>query len=339
MLDREQLAGAVEAHLDLVHDQQDAVLVEHALQLGEEVLRRDDVAAGALDRLDVEGGKLGLAGLGVPHAVVFALEQALELLDAVVAVFLLAHPLGAAEMVGERHELGPVAEVAVAPAIAVGRGDRGGAERAAVIAALEGEHQALAVLGVAHELQAVLDRLAAADIEVDAALQPELLLGRLGQHGGELDLLAVQVLARHLRQPVELAPRGIVEALVAIAEIDGRVPHLQIEVGAALRVVEERALAARRRSSADWCSARCRRASSTRPRAPAAPLPTARPLASSTLAAGPAAASRARACRLALLPSVFRSLRRLAEVGGDAAFEPARQNLGRLGEIGKREVG
>ena len=70
----------IEAHLDFVDDEQDAVLVEHFLQLDEEVLRRDDVAAGALDRLDVEGGVFRLAGLGVPHAVVFALEQALELL-------------------------------------------------------------------------------------------------------------------------------------------------------------------------------------------------------------------------------------------------------------------
>ena len=84
VLDRPQLAGAIEAHLDLVDDQQDAVLVEHLLQFDEEVLRRDDVAAGALDRLDVEGGELRLAGLGVPHAVVFALEQARELLHAVV---------------------------------------------------------------------------------------------------------------------------------------------------------------------------------------------------------------------------------------------------------------
>ena len=159
MLDRPQLAGAVEAHLDFVDDQQDAVAVEHLLELDEEVLRRDDVAAGALDRLDVEGGVFGLAGLGVPDAVVFALEQALELLDAVVAVFLLAHALRAAEVVGERHELRAVAEVAVAAAIAVGRGDRRRAERAAVIAALEGEHQALAVRRVAHELERVLDRL------------------------------------------------------------------------------------------------------------------------------------------------------------------------------------
>src|SRR5436190_3772439 len=244
MLDREELAGAVEAHLNLVHHQQDAVLVEHALQPGKVVLRRDDVAPGTLDRLHVERGVFRLAGLGVPHAVVLALEQALELFDAVVTVFLLGHALGAAEMVGERHELGAISEVAVAPAIAVGGGDGGGAERAAVIAALEGEHQALAVLGIAHELQAVLDRLAASDIEVDAALQPEPLLGQLRQHGGKLDLLTVQVLARQLRQPVELAPHHLVQTGIAIAEIDSRIPHLQIEVRAALRIVEKGALAA-----------------------------------------------------------------------------------------------
>jgi hypothetical protein len=64
MLDRPQLAGPVEAHLDLVDDQQDAVLVEHLLQLDEEVGRRDDVAAGALQRLDIEGGVFGLPVLG-----------------------------------------------------------------------------------------------------------------------------------------------------------------------------------------------------------------------------------------------------------------------------------
>ena len=90
MLDRPQLAGAEEAHLDLVDDEQDAVLVEHPLQLDEEVRRRNHVAAGALDRLDVERRVFALAGLRVPHAVVFGLEQALELRDAVLAVFLLA---------------------------------------------------------------------------------------------------------------------------------------------------------------------------------------------------------------------------------------------------------
>ena len=180
-----------------------------------------------------------------------------------VAVFLLAHALGAAEVVGERHELRAIAEVAVAAAIAVGRGDRRGAERAAVIAALEGEHQALAVRGVAHELQAVLDRLAAADVEMHAALRAELLLGVLG------DACAASSIFSRCRY--WLATCGsrsswrrtrVVQARVAVAEIDGRVPHLQVEVRRALRVVEERALAALEDLRRIRCSARCRRASS-----------------------------------------------------------------------------
>ena len=47
---------------------------------------------------------------------------------------------------------------------------------------------------------------------------------------GELDLLAMQILARDLRQAVELALQRVVQALVAVAEIDGRVPHLQVEI-------------------------------------------------------------------------------------------------------------
>ena len=195
VLDRPQLAGAVEAHLDLVDHQQDAVLVEHLLQPLEEVHRRDDVAAGALDRLDVEGGVFGLPGLGVPDAVIFGLEQAGELVRRTARRTLpCSCPWGRGSSRGIRHELRAVAEMAVAAAIAVGRGDRRGAERAAVIAALEGEHQALAARGVAHELEAVLDRLGAADVEMDAALLAELRFGVLGDQGGELDLLAVQIL-------------------------------------------------------------------------------------------------------------------------------------------------
>src|SRR5262249_5187251 len=52
-----------------------------------------------------------------------------------------------------------------------------------------------------------------------------------------------QVLARHLRQTVELAPHDRIEAWVAVAKIDRRVPHLQVEEVAPLPVVEERAIA------------------------------------------------------------------------------------------------
>src|SRR5688572_3715959 len=145
MLDRPQLAGPVKAHLDFIDDEQNTVLIKHLLQLDEEVLRRDHITAGALDRLDIEGRIFALAGLGIPDAVIFALKKPRELLDAMLAIFLLAHALGPPEVIGERDELGALAEMAVAAAVAVGRGDRRGPQRAPVIAALEGEHQAFAV--------------------------------------------------------------------------------------------------------------------------------------------------------------------------------------------------
>src|SRR5215475_12493589 len=116
MLDRPELAGAEETHLDLVDDEQDAVLVEHALQAREEVRRRNHVAAGALDRLDVERGVLALLRFRIPDAVVFGLEKALELRDAIFAVFLLRHALRAAEVIREFDELRAI-EVAVAAAV------------------------------------------------------------------------------------------------------------------------------------------------------------------------------------------------------------------------------
>src|SRR5262249_53884853 len=103
---------------------------------------------------------------------------------------------------------------------------------------------ALAVRGVAHELERILDRLRAADVEMHAAIVAELRLRVARDQRGELDLLAMQVLARDLRQPVDLALERVVEATVGIAEIDRRVPHLQVEIFAAGDVVEERAVAA-----------------------------------------------------------------------------------------------
>ena len=120
MLDGEELTGPVEPHLNLVHDQKNAVLVEHLLEFGKEILRRNDVAASALDRLHVECRELRLAGLGVPYAVVFAFEKPCELLHAMAAVLLLAHPLGSPEMIGERDKMSPVAKMAVAPTITIG---------------------------------------------------------------------------------------------------------------------------------------------------------------------------------------------------------------------------
>src|SRR5690242_8698975 len=60
MLDRPHLAGAIEPHLYFIDHQQDAVLVQDLLQFAEEVHRRHDIAAGALDCLDIEGREFGL---------------------------------------------------------------------------------------------------------------------------------------------------------------------------------------------------------------------------------------------------------------------------------------
>ncbi|RMO59452.1 hypothetical protein ALQ29_05598 [Pseudomonas marginalis pv. marginalis] len=231
VLDRPQLAGAVEAHLDFVGHHQDAVLVQHLLEFAVEVHRRDHVAAGALDRLDVKRGVFALADFRVPHAVVFGLEQAGELLHAVAAVLFLGHAFRAAEVVRERDELRALAEVAVAATVAVAGGDRRRAEGTPVVAAFEGEHQALAVGGVTHHFQGVFDGLRTADVEVHTTVEAEFFLGVDRDHFRQLDLAFVQVLAGDLRQGVDLLFQRVVQARVGVAEVDRRVPHLQVEVG------------------------------------------------------------------------------------------------------------
>src|SRR6185312_16624953 len=134
-----------------------------------------------------ERGVLALPGLRVPDAVVFGLEKTLELLDAVLAVFLLRHALRAAEVIRKLDELRAI-EMPVAAAIAVRRRDRRCAERAPVIAALEREHQAFSARGIAHDLERILDRLRAADVEVHAAVAAPLLLRILGDDLRQLDL-------------------------------------------------------------------------------------------------------------------------------------------------------
>ena len=49
------------------------------------------------------------------------------------------------------------------------------------------------------------------------------------QQNSQFDLLAVEVLRGDLRKGVELALGDCVEARVAVAEVDRRVPHLKIE--------------------------------------------------------------------------------------------------------------
>ena len=55
VLESEELAGAADPGLDLVEDQQDAVLGRQSAQAAQELVRRDEHAGLALDRLQHHG--------------------------------------------------------------------------------------------------------------------------------------------------------------------------------------------------------------------------------------------------------------------------------------------
>ena len=62
MVDGEPLAGAAPAGHDLVGDEEDAVVVADAAELGEVLRRRDEDAVGADDGLDEHGGDVAFVG-------------------------------------------------------------------------------------------------------------------------------------------------------------------------------------------------------------------------------------------------------------------------------------
>src|SRR5262249_54917301 len=78
-----QLTRAVEAHLNFVVHHQDVAIVQNLPETLEITGRRDHIAAGPLNRFDVERRKLGLAGLRIPEGVVLRVKAALELLQAI----------------------------------------------------------------------------------------------------------------------------------------------------------------------------------------------------------------------------------------------------------------
>src|SRR3977135_4572934 len=98
----------------------------------------------APNRLDIECRILAFVGSRVPHAVVFALEEASELLHTVVAVLLLVHPLGAAKVIGKLDELRAFAKMTVPPSIAIAGGDGRRPERPSMIASLKGQAHTVA---------------------------------------------------------------------------------------------------------------------------------------------------------------------------------------------------
>jgi hypothetical protein len=99
---------------------------------------------------------------------------------------------------------------------------------------------------VADEFHGVLEGLRAADIEMDSALLLEGPLDPLRDPGSEQYLLFMKILARELREGVDLFFEGVIQALVPITEIYGGVYHLKIEIFHAVIVIKIRTLASRK---------------------------------------------------------------------------------------------
>src|SRR5262249_30289632 len=140
MLDRPHFTGAEKAHLDLVVDDENAVVFADLHEPGEIALRRNHVSAGPLDHFHEEGAELRAAAARVPRAGIFVLELPLDLRDAIEVAGLAVFSVRAAEAVRERNELRAVGKLAEGLPIPVGGSDRGGAERSTVIASFERDH-------------------------------------------------------------------------------------------------------------------------------------------------------------------------------------------------------
>src|SRR5262249_41054957 len=134
--------------------------------------RRNDIATGALNRLDIKGRELGLTGLRIPEGVVLGVETALELFEAIQVAVLDLLLVRTPEAVRERYEVRTIGKMTVTPAVPITRGDRARRQRSSVVPAHEGEHEALAGR-VSDDLHRVFDRLGAADVEVDTSVDTE----------------------------------------------------------------------------------------------------------------------------------------------------------------------
>src|SRR5262249_3113834 len=91
------------------------------------------------------------------------------------------------------------------------------------------------------------DRLRAADVEVDAAIDAEPRGVEPADRCRQLDLLRMQVLAGELRERLQLSRQRAVQTSVPVAETRRGVPHLQIQVRSAFLVVQVAALRPRKR--------------------------------------------------------------------------------------------
>ena len=218
----------------LVGDHQHVVAVADLAHPLEVALRRDEAAAGVLDRLEDHRGD-GLRALEFD-----------PLLDRVgrperVAILGPAVDVGVGDVAaagGERLELG-------AQLGDPGRRER--PERGAVVGDLTGDHLVLLAFAehpvvVAGELQRRLDRLGAAVGEEDAV---EVGRGERGEPRRELDRPRVRVAPERVEvELLDLAGGGFAELGAAVAGVDAEEAGEAVEVAVAVLVVDVAALAA-----------------------------------------------------------------------------------------------
>ncbi|MNS87056.1 hypothetical protein D3C72_1209850 [compost metagenome] len=113
-----------------------------------------------------------------------------------------------------------------------------------MVTTLKGEHQALAVAGVANHLEGVFDGLCTANIEMHTALLAPFFFGILCNEFGKLDFGGMQILACDLRQLPKLLDHPVFKTFILVAKIHGRIPHLQVQIRYAGVVIHVAAVAA-----------------------------------------------------------------------------------------------
>ncbi len=233
VVDAPELSGASEARDHLVGDEECAVLLGDRAHRGQEPGRRDDVAGGALHRLDDDRGDLA-AGLVPDHGARFlgardAAVRVRQVERATVAV-------GVGRDVGPRHER-PQAVLEVAPEQ---RQDAAGLS-------VEGA-------GVADELELLRDRLGQAERGLDGlrSAREELDAGQAGRrHASE----QVQELRADLRreaaegQSLRLILQSLHVVRMAVPDAADRDPGDEVDVGVAVLVEDVAAAALRHREA------------------------------------------------------------------------------------------
>ena len=217
MFVREELAGARDAALDLVEDQQRAGFVGERAQAGQEFVARGADAALALDRFEQEAADVRTHGSAHRRQIAEGEHG---------------------EAIEQRGE--PVAQLGL-----IGGADR--AERAAVEGVAEGDDaealgMAVRVVEAAARLDRAFERFGTRVGEEDGVGE-----GKADEALGEAGLCGHLIQVAGVHQRARLARDGRDQMRVSVAEAIGGDARREIEPAAAVRVEQIRALAAHRR--------------------------------------------------------------------------------------------